>query len=231
MRRVRVVIGLVLLATMVFGPVYAAKAEVPSGPMCTVSTRGDTINLRAGPGTSYAVTERLSGHHQLDVIAQDTSSGRAWYLLPTQKWVASWVVNSAACGGSGSNTTTYQAPVSGTATFSINYKCDIHTAEDPRNIPAAGCNFFTFEEVSNNFSIGCHDWSACGQAIYGLTQGDQVEVNYGGQSYRGTVVAIDIVRPSQGSQAVNELLGRRAAPTITLFTCQGDNRRAVRIQL
>ncbi len=85
-----------------FQPADAAAAEISATaeataatvapPACTV-TAASGVNLRAGPGTTFAIAGSLAAGVTRTVIAQDTGAdGKAWWQLDDGNWLRSDLV-------------------------------------------------------------------------------------------------------------------------------------------
>jgi hypothetical protein len=187
-------------------------AVVKADELCTATTYSE-VNIRTAPGTTNEVVRTTGVSEVFPVLAQQLEADRRW-LQVNEGWIAEWVVDD----NCSTPTAADQTSQTGAIAFNIRHKCNYWLSYDPNHIPAAGCVIFDFTEISNNLSIGCHNWSRCGKQISALRKDDVVEITYRGQSYHGAVVTTGTVG-EYDIWIIDPMPNR----TITLFTCAGVN--------
>lgn len=83
-----------LLLVLPAAPLYAYSApEGPAQAPAGQATAARNANLRAGPGTNFAIVGGVIAGDSLDIVAQNDAG--AWYKLADGKWIFAQLVNGA----------------------------------------------------------------------------------------------------------------------------------------
>jgi hypothetical protein len=83
------VIAALLLCSIV--TVSYAQSTPTKAPIIAIGTVIRDANLRAGPGTNFAIVGGVKAGDKLNIVG--TNAAKSWYNLDTGAWIAAFLVN------------------------------------------------------------------------------------------------------------------------------------------
>jgi hypothetical protein len=88
----RIVWSAMILALLLYWivPVSYAQSTPTKTPVIAVGTANRNANLRAGPGTTFAIVGSVKTGDKLNIVG--TNAAKNWYNLDTGAWIATFLV-------------------------------------------------------------------------------------------------------------------------------------------